>query len=92
MADAPKILDTDYLDQAYPKMNLGIENANEALKKSTDAETKATDAKSIAEQIQTELSQAILEGDSSPLAGQLSVGADGTVYNDGPQQKIYSRT
>ncbi|QJX62975.1 hypothetical protein HLK66_15805 [Niallia circulans] len=88
MADAPKILDTDYLDQAYPKMNLGIENANEALKKSTDAETKATDAKSIAEQIQTELSQAILEGDSSPLAGQLSVGADGTVYNDGPQQRF----
>lgn len=33
MADAPRILDTDYLDEAYPKMNLGIENANEALKK-----------------------------------------------------------
>ncbi len=31
MADAPKILDTDYLDEAYPKINKAIDNANEAL-------------------------------------------------------------
>jgi lysophospholipase L1-like esterase len=31
MADAPLILDDDFLDDAYPKMNQGIRNANEAL-------------------------------------------------------------
>ncbi|UPO88341.1 SGNH/GDSL hydrolase family protein [Niallia sp. Man26] len=32
MVDAPKILDTDYLDEAYPKINKAIDNANEAIK------------------------------------------------------------
>lgn len=44
MADAPKILPTDYLDEAYPKMNLGIENANEALRKYADSDIKINEA------------------------------------------------
>jgi len=37
MADAPKILPTDYLDEAYPKINQAIDNANEAFNTSNEA-------------------------------------------------------
>lgn len=93
--DAPKINPKDTLKQSYPKLNQSIDNANEALRKSgtavnisNNAINVSNEAKGIAERTQTELSQAILEGDSSPLAGQLSVGADGTLYEDGPQQRL----
>ena len=44
MADAPKILDTDYLDEAYPKINQAIDNANEALNKNTETNLKVEEA------------------------------------------------
>lgn len=44
MADAPKILGTDTLRQAYPKLNSAINNSNEALKKSDKAESSANTA------------------------------------------------
>lgn len=86
--DAPKLNPQDTLKQSYPKLNQSIDNANEALNRVANAENNSAEAKEIAEQTQTELRQAVLEGDSSPLAGMLSVGADGTVYEDGPQQRL----
>jgi Zinc carboxypeptidase len=80
MADAPKILETDSLRLAYPKLNQAIEKANKADRDSTNALSTANEAKQTADQTRTELNQAILAGDSGPLAGQLSVGADGTVH------------
>ena len=63
------------------------EKAVQAVAESLTANLIADEAKSIAERVSTELGQAILEGDSSPLGGQLSVGSDGTVYND-PQDRF----
>lgn len=42
MTDAPKILATDKLNQAFPKLNKSIDNSNEALKRSKDAVETAT--------------------------------------------------
>lgn len=86
--DAPKLNPQDTLKESYPKLNQSIDNANEALNRVVNAENDSAEAKEIAEQTQTELRQTVLEGDSSPLAGMLSVGADGTVYEDGPQQRL----
>ena len=44
MADAPKILDTDYLDEAYPKINKAIDNANDAINKHKATDLKADQA------------------------------------------------
>jgi lysophospholipase L1-like esterase len=44
MADAPKILGTDTLKNAYPKLNSAIDNSNEALTKSATAETNSVSA------------------------------------------------
>ncbi|MEM5012060.1 hypothetical protein WKH57_15170 [Niallia taxi] len=97
MANAPKILDTDYLDEAYPKINKAIDNANEALNKHGLTDSKADEAVNTANNAietakltQTEFRQAVLQGDSSPLTGVLSVGADGTVYEEGPQERFVS--
>lgn len=62
-------------------------SAEEAREKAHNAVMKSDEAMALSERTQKELSQAILEGDSSPLAGQLSVGADGTVYHD-PQERL----
>ncbi len=100
--DAPKLNPQDSLKASFPKLNQGIENANEALKKSdaavsisnnavstsNNAISISNEAKQTAEQVQSEFRQAVLEGDSSPLEGVLSVGADGTLYPDGPQQRL----
>ena len=95
--DAPKLNPQESLKASFPKLNQSIDNANEALRRSgtavnisNNAINVSNEAKGIAERTQSELSQAILEGDSSPLAGQLSVGADGTVYEDGPQERFVS--
>jgi len=48
---------------------------------------KASEAIDLSERTQKELTEAILRGDSSPLAGQLSVGSDGKTY-DGPQERL----
>jgi hypothetical protein len=73
MADAPKILGTDTLRQAYPKINQAIDNANEALSKSIDAINTA-------ENVQEQLNQIVIEGDSSVEAAQARVDAEGNVY------------
>lgn len=62
-------------------------NAKEAKEKAIDALDMSKDAKELSERTQKELSQAILDGDSSPLGGQLSVGSDSTVY-DNPQERL----
>lgn len=59
--------------------NAGL-NAKEAKKKAVEAILQS-------ERTEKELSKAIFKGDSSPLAGQLSVGVDGTVYNS-PQERL----
>lgn len=51
MADAPKILDTDYLDEAYPKINKAIDNANEALNTASTALNNSTDTQQQLENI-----------------------------------------
>lgn len=62
-------------------------NAKEAREKAHEAVMKSDEAMALSERTQKELSQAILEGDSSPLGGQLSVGADGTIYSN-PQERL----
>lgn len=88
--DAPKLNPQDSLKVSFPKLNQSIDNANEALNRVANAENDSAEAKEIAEQTQSEFRQAVLEGDSSPLAGMLSVGADGTMYEDGPQERLVS--
>jgi len=61
-------------------INDAIEAAEQAKIDSTTAISTANTAKNSAEQTRTELDQAILSGDSSPLAGQLSVGSDAVTY------------
>ncbi|PDZ92562.1 hypothetical protein [Bacillus thuringiensis] len=46
MADAPKLQGTEKLGESYYKINMGIDNANEALKKSFEASTVAFEANS----------------------------------------------
>jgi len=86
MADAPKILGTDSLRQAYPKLNKSIDNSNEALNKSTTAETNSTAAvntanaaETKADSVQEQFNQVVIEGDSSVEAAQARVEEDGTV-------------
>ena len=62
-------------------------NAEKAREKAHEAVMKSDEAMALSERTQKELSQAILEGDSSPLGGQLSVGADGTIYSN-PQERL----
>lgn len=62
--------------------------AANSLTVSQTAETVANEALAKSIQTQTELDQAILTGDSSPLAGQLSVGGDGTVYTSAQERLI----
>lgn len=62
-------------------------NAKEAREKALQSVLKSNEAMALSERTQKELSQAILKGDSSPLGGQLSVGADGTIH-DNPQERF----
>lgn len=85
MADAPKILGTDSLRQAYPKLNKSIDNSNEALNKSTTAETNSTAAvntanaaETKADSVQEQFNQVVIDGDSSVEAAQARVEEDGT--------------
>lgn len=73
MADAPKILGSDTLRIAYPKINQAIENANTAITKAETAETDAADAKSMSESTQTQLDTIVINGDSSVEAAQARV-------------------
>lgn len=80
MADAPKILGTDSLRLAYPKLNSAIDNSNEALTKSTTAVNTASTAESKANSVQAQFNQVVIEGDSSVEAAQARVKADGTAF------------
>jgi|GEM_PF-1977081 len=73
MADAPKILGTDTLRQAYPKLNQAIDNANEALNKATVAETTSRS-------VQEQMDQLVIEGDSSIEAAQARVDSEGFAF------------
>lgn len=87
MADAPKLLGTDTLRQAYPKFNQAIDNANEALGTANTAKSTADTAKNTAdkalsnsENTQTQLDTIVINGDSSVEAAQARVADDGTSF------------
>jgi hypothetical protein len=72
MADAPKILGTDTLRDAYPKLNSAIDNSNNALTKSVDADGKAdtaistaNTAKTTADTVQSQFDQVVAEAGSN---------------------------
>lgn len=81
------INEKENLKSGTVKLNKAIDQANKAEIDSSEALGTANQALSNSEQTQKELTQAILEGDSSPLGGQLSVGADGFVHF-GPQERF----
>lgn len=74
-------------EELYNKYTGAGLNASEAREKALSAVMKSDEAMALSERLQKELTEAILAGDSSPLGGQLSVGADGTVY-PGPQERL----
>lgn len=80
MANAPKILGTDKLRQAYPKMNQAIDNANEAITKAVAADSKSSEAVVKANSVQEQFNQVVIEGDSSVEAAQARVKADGSSF------------
>ncbi len=82
-------------DELYKKYTGAGLDAAEAREKALQAIANSDLAKQIAEQanttaerVATELGQAILKGDSSPLAGQLKIGADGRIYPDAQQRFV----
>jgi hypothetical protein len=74
MADAPKILGTDTLRDAYPKLNSAIDNSNEAKTKADGADGKAdtaietaNTAKTTADTVQSQFDQVVAEaGENNP--------------------------
>lgn len=80
MADAPKLVGTDRMRQAYPKINQAIDNANEAIKKATSSDSKSSEALTTANSVQEQFNQVVIEGDSSVEAAQARVKADGTSF------------
>lgn len=80
MADAPKLLGTDTLRQAYPKFNQAIDNANEALGAANTAKSTADSALAKSNNTQTQLDNVVINGDSSVEAAQARVAVDGTTY------------
>jgi len=84
MADAPKILETDYLDEAFPKINKAIDNANLALSTSDEAVTKASDADKKAQSVQVQFNdfeQSVQSGTSKVIFADWVIGGiatDGT--------------
>lgn len=104
MADAPKLLGTDTLRQAYPKFNQAIDNSNEALTTANVAKSTADTAKSRADtaltksdNTQTQLNTIVINGDSSVEAAQARVDEHGKPYttlqdrlNSRDKQSIYN--
>ncbi|MGN4759756.1 YncE family protein [Bacillus cereus group sp. MYBK227-2] len=94
MADAPKLQSTEKIGESYYKINMGIDNANEALRRSVTAESNSSNAISAANQavgeatkanelsnnLQKQLDTLVIEGDSSVEAAQARVEKDGTVH------------
>lgn len=67
-------LDSNFRNDYNDNIDLIEKDVNQSISDSSYAKQKAEDALNKSEQTQNELDQAILAGDSSPLAGQLSVG------------------
>jgi lysophospholipase L1-like esterase len=87
MANAPKIVGTDTLRSAYPKLNSAIDNANEALSTANTAKSTANAAVSTAnaaenkaDSVQEQFNQVVIDGDSSVEAAQARVNVEGTVF------------
>ncbi|MED3468448.1 hypothetical protein P4485_21575 [Bacillus thuringiensis] len=94
MANAPKLLPGDSLRVGYPKINHGIDNANEALNRSLTAESNSKGAMNIANDavivannailesssVQEQLNQIVIEGDSSVESAQARIDAEGYTY------------
>ncbi|OFD61430.1 SGNH/GDSL hydrolase family protein [Bacillus mycoides] len=89
MADAPLVLLSDDLPEGTEKINKGISNANEALKKSIKSEANsntainvANGAKDKADSVQKQLNEVVIEGDSSVEAAQARTDANGQVHGN----------
>lgn len=96
MADAPKLQGSEKLGESYYKINMGIDNANEALKKSfkvesissnainiaNDAANTASKAEGKADNTQKQLDTIVLKGDSSVEAAQARVDAAGIEHKN----------
>ncbi len=67
------------------------ELAAKAVAEAGKAIAEAEKANSTADRVSAELGQAILQGDSSPLEGQLSVGGDGVIYPSAQQRFVDER-
>jgi peptidoglycan/xylan/chitin deacetylase (PgdA/CDA1 family) len=84
MADIRKLIQTginrDTMRTAFPILNMVIDSANESMTKSTSADNKSSYAKNLANSIQSQLDQVVIEGDSSVEAAQARVDADGETY------------
>lgn len=87
MADAPLVLLSDDLPEGTEKINKGISNANEALKKSIKSEASsntainvANGAKGKADSVEKQLNEVVIKGDSSVEAAQARIDALGTKH------------
>ena len=77
------------------KRNANLSKIEEALNEASGALPEAQAAKSLAQNVQTQLSTLVVQGDSSPQATQASVGADGTEYGANLKARLdaeYNRT
>ncbi|MCU5687086.1 GDSL-type esterase/lipase family protein [Bacillus cereus] len=89
MADAPLVLLNDELPDGTEKINKGIKNANEALKRSITAHSDASnalnisnDAKEKADDVEKQLTEIVVNGDSSVEAAAARVGTEGESHDD----------
>ncbi|PGB25405.1 hypothetical protein COM06_17830, partial [Bacillus toyonensis] len=87
MAEVPKLLPEDTLRVGYPKINLAIDEAYKAKEISVQAESVSTEASFVAnsaigkaQNVQEQLNQVVIDGDSSVEAAQARVEKDGTVH------------
>lgn len=96
MGNAPKILGTDSLRQAYPKLNMSIDNSNEAILRSIYAETTSNDAKNkangateTAELVRKQFDQVTGASTIDPAVEQMKVDTFGTIH-DSPDARLRS--
>ncbi|MFJ8365854.1 hypothetical protein ACIQ61_06300 [Bacillus cereus] len=94
MADAPKLQGTERLGESYYKINMGIDNANEALKKSLQSEkisnnaintansavNTANTAETKANSVQEQFDQIVIEGSIDPETKQARVDSEGKTF------------
>lgn len=87
MADAPKLQGTERISESYYKINMGIDNANEALRKSYKAEEKSVVAEeksnaadTLSKSVQQQLNGIVVEGSIDPETKQIRVDANSVVY------------